>query len=261
MFRRLAPFPGRDKPLLFAHRGLSSEAPENTMAAFRLARQYGIPGIELDVHMSADGAVVVMHDETTDRVAPGSSLAIGQSSVTALRKLDIGSWKGHQWKGERIPVLAELFEEFRGGFYYDIEIKGKGTGDLGLEAAIASLLADFRLDAESVCVSSFNPISLRRFKVLSPAIPTAIIYCDSEELPPYLRHGEGRWIGAADFLKPKHTELRPVAMRLGRMLGCRPSLPWTVDEPEHAARALEAGCIGVISNRPQALGLPLARTN
>ncbi len=255
MFKRIAPLPGREKPLVFAHRGLSSEAPENTMAAFRLARQYGIPGIELDVHLSEDGAIVVMHDETTERVCPGSNRRISDSRISELRKLDIGSWKDPRWAGERVPVLAELFEEFRDCFYFDIEIKGKGTGDLGLEAAIASLLDDFKLDAETVFVSSFNPVILRRFKVLSPRIPTAIIYHDHAEMPPYLRRGEGRWIGAADFLKPKHTELHPLGIKLGRMLHGRPVLPWTVDTPEDAARVLTMGCIGVISNKPHQLGL------
>lgn len=258
MFKRIQPLPGRARPLVFAHRGLSADAPENTMGAFRLARSVGVPGIELDIHLSADGAIMVIHDDDTARVCPGSSLAVGQSRSQDLRKLDVGAWKAARWAGERIPVLAEVLEELKGDLYFDIEIKGRSTHDLGLEAALADLLADFKLDASSVVVSSFNPIILRRFKVLAPHIPTAIIYCDSDELPRYLRRGEGRWIAAADFLKPKSTELSPGRVRLGHSLGLRPVVPWTVDQPDEAAALLKAGCVGLVSNQPHRLGLPLS---
>jgi len=185
-------------------------------------------------------------------------MKIEDSKSADLRRLDIGSWKDSRFCDQRMPVLAEVLEELKGELYIDIEIKGRSTHDIGLEAALADLLADFRLDASSVCVSSFNPIILRRFKILAPGIPTAIIYCDSEELPRYLRHGEGRWIAAADYLKPKSSELSLGRTRLGHSLGLRPVVPWTVDQPEEAAALLKAGCVGLVSNQPNRLGLSLS---
>ena len=154
--------PGRERPLLFAHRGLSSEAPENTMAAFRLARDYGVPGIELDIHLTKDGKIVVIHDGSTARTSPGSALPVEASSYNELAALDVGSWKDARFSGERVPLLSEVLEEFAPAMYFDIEIKAPTTADIGLEAALAKLLADMKLGAESVAVSSFNPVKPTR---------------------------------------------------------------------------------------------------
>jgi Glycerophosphoryl diester phosphodiesterase len=246
------------RPLLFAHRGVSSLAPENTRASFALAREKGIPGIELDVHLTSDGKLAVIHDHNTSRVA-GASLEIERSTWKELSSVDIGSWKGSQWKGERIMLLSELFEEFGEDFYYDVELKSHVAADYGLEAAVAACLRD-AFAAKSglparVLVSSFNPLALSRFKYLSPAIPTAIIWAGDSDVPAYLRHGEGRWLGKVDVLKPCQNKVKRLSSFRWRKLGSYPVVPWTVDDKEEAARLLGLGCDGVISNRPQELGI------
>jgi glycerophosphoryl diester phosphodiesterase len=251
MNARLALLPGRERPLLFAHRGLSSEAPENTMAAFRLARDYGIPGIELDIHLTKDGKIVVIHDSNTRRTAPGSAVDVENEPYAAFSGLDIGSWKDARYGAERVALLAEVLEEFAPAMYFDVEIKAAKAEDRGLEAALAALLSSMKLGADCIAVSSFNPVAIKRFKALAPSVPTGIIYCDSKELPIYLRRGQGRWLGQADFLKPKHDMVKPFGMALRRGLGGRPVLPWTIDEPTEAARVRSLGCQGVISNKPQ----------
>jgi glycerophosphoryl diester phosphodiesterase len=258
---RLALFPGIPRPLLFAHRGLSSIAPENTMAAFKLAREMGIPGVELDVHMTSDGKLAVIHDPTTARVS-GSALEVERSAWKDIASLDIGSWKEKQYKGERIIELRELFEEFGDSLYYDVELKSSIAGDFGLEATVAACLRD-AFESKGgltgrIVVSSFNPMALARFKYLSPAIPTAIIWSSDADVPAYLRHGEGRWIGKVDALKPDRTKVRRLSSLRWRRLGHYPILPWTVDEAAEAARLLALGCEGVISNRPQELGIKTA---
>jgi glycerophosphoryl diester phosphodiesterase len=255
---RIPPFPGIARPLLFAHRGLSSIAPENTMAAFKLARDMGIPGVELDAHLTSDGKVVVIHDHSTARVG-GAALEVERSALKELSALDVGSWKGSQWKGERIIELRELFEEFGESLYYDVELKSNISADYGLEEAVAACLRDAFASkgsmAARILVSSFNPMALARFKYLSPAIPTAIIWSGDAEVPAYLRHGEGRWIGKVDALKPDRTKVTRLSSLRWRKLGRYPILPWTVDEAGEAARLLALGCEGVISNRPQELGI------
>ncbi len=253
---RLVPLPGRDRPLVFAHRGLSSEAPENSMAAFRLAKQMGAPGVELDIHLTADGQLVVIHDHTTARVSPGTSLNVEASTMAQLREVDIGSWKDGRFKAERPPLLSELFEELGNDLYFDVEIKSAKAEDKGLEAAFAKLLSDFKYGAERIVVSSFNPVAIKRFKALCPSVPTAIIYCIADDVPAYLRRGEGRWIAHADFLKPKHTQATKAGLAMGRLVGGRKVVPWTIDDPAVAARVLSIGCDGVISNMPHRLGLP-----
>jgi glycerophosphoryl diester phosphodiesterase len=229
------------------------------MAAFRLARENGIPGLELDVHLSVDGRIVVVHDHFTDRVAPGQGkgdlgLEVERSTLAALRALDIGSWHSPGFAGERISLLTDVFEELGDSVYYDIEIKNRGAADYGLEAALATVLRD-SAPTGRYFVSSFNPISLARFKTLSPEIATAIIWCESEELPWYLRRGAGRWIGRVDALKPEYPKVGRLSSFRWRRLGGYEVLPWTVDEPAEAARLIGLSCAGVVSNRPQELGL------
>jgi glycerophosphoryl diester phosphodiesterase len=252
----LLPLPGRDRPLVFAHRGVSSEAPENTMAAFALAKEKGIPGVELDIHLTADGKLVVIHDHSTKRVAPGTDLDIEASTSSDLRKIDIGSWKGTRFKAERPPMLSELFEELGRDLYFDVEIKSGKADDKGLEAALVKVLTDHHMDASSVIVSSFNPFAIKRFKALCPTVPTAIIYCIDAGVPWHLRRGEGRWIAGADVLKPKYTQATAAGLSWGRLVGGRKVIPWTIDDPAEAARVLTIGCDGVISNAPHRLGLP-----
>jgi glycerophosphoryl diester phosphodiesterase len=255
---RIPLFPGIARPLVFAHRGLSSLAPENTMAAFALAREMGIPGIELDVHLTSDGKLAVIHDHTTARVSTGgSSLEVERATWKELSAVDVGSWKGSEWKGERILELGQLFEEFGDSLYYDIEIKSNVASDYGLEKALAAALRDAFASSGSlagrILVSSFNPMALARFKYLSSALPTAIIWSSDTDVPAYLRHGEGRWLGKVDVLKPYRAKVHPTSSFRWRRFGRYPILPWTVDEKAESDRLLALGCEGVISNRPQEL--------
>lgn len=260
---RIPLFPAVSRPLLLAHRGLSSKAPENTMAAFKLAREMGIPGIELDVHLTSDGKLAVIHDHNTARVTTGAALEIERSTWKELSALDIGSWKGNEWKGERIIELRQLFEEFGDAFYYDVEIKSHIAVNYGLEEALAACLRDAFSGLGSlagrILVSSFNPMALARFKYLSSALPTAIIWSGDDDVPAYLRHGEGRWIGKVDVLKPDKAKVRAPSSFRWRNFGGYPILPWTVDDKAEAARLLSLGCEGIISNMPQELGILKAK--
>jgi glycerophosphoryl diester phosphodiesterase len=255
---RLQLFPGIARPLLFAHRGLSSIAPENTMAAFKMARDLGIPGVELDVHLTSDGKLAVIHDHSTARVS-GVPLELERSSWKDLSALDIGSWKDGKWKGERLIELAELFEELGDSLYFDVELKSNLSSDYGLEAAVAACLRDAFASKAGltgrILVSSFNPMALARFKYLAPAIPTAIIWSGDADVPAYLRHGEGRWIGKVDVLKPDRKKVTRLSSFRWRKLERYPVLPWTVDASAESERLLSLGCEGVISNKPQELGI------
>ena len=95
------------KPLIYAHRGASAYAPENTMAAFYEAEKRGADGIELDVQMTKDGVLVVLHDEDVARTSNGRGLA-REMTLSQLRELDFGSWFGPAWAGEKIPTLWQV---------------------------------------------------------------------------------------------------------------------------------------------------------
>jgi glycerophosphoryl diester phosphodiesterase len=237
------------------------------MAAFRKARELGAPGIELDIHISADGELVVAHDDTFTRTAPAAANGAGRQiedmRLTEIRTLDVGSFFSPAFSGERPPLLAEVLEEFCPGLYIDIELKSRESrpGADPLPAAAARLLKAMGKAVEtSVTVSSFNPVSLAAFKKAAPHIPTAVIYCDSPGVPWALRRGGGRFIAGCDYVKPEHAQATPFSLfRIGG-LERRPLVPWTVDDPALAERLLGLGCRGIITNRPQDVGaLPVFR--
>src|SRR5262245_61979826 len=110
------------RPLIIAHRGASHDAPENTLAAFRLAWQQDADGIECDFYLTRDEAIACIHDETTKRTA-GVDLTIADATLDQLRGLDVGSWKDKRWAGERIPLIEQVFQTIPKGKRIYIEVK------------------------------------------------------------------------------------------------------------------------------------------
>src|SRR5689334_354029 len=108
--------------LVVAHRGASHEAPENTLAAFRLAWEQGADAIEGDFYLTRDREIVCIHDDNTKRTS-GEDLSVAASTLAQLRRLDVGRWKDPKWKGERIPTLTEVLATIPAGKRIFIEIK------------------------------------------------------------------------------------------------------------------------------------------
>ncbi len=139
---------------IIAHRGASGEAPENTMAAFRLAWEQGADGIELDVHLSRDGRIMVHHDTDTIRCA-GVAHVIAETDSRVLRSLDLGRWKDAAFAGERMPYLAEVLTSVPAGRRVLVELKcGPAIGPVlarvigGIDLARLRLaLISFELDS------------------------------------------------------------------------------------------------------------------
>jgi glycerophosphoryl diester phosphodiesterase len=230
------------------------------MAAYRKAREFGVPGIELDVHLSApeagsEGALVVAHDDTFTRTAPpganGSDRGIGEMSLAEIRVIDVGSFFGPAFSGERPPLLKEVLEEFCPAMYIDIELKSGKTVRDPLPRLVAEMLRHMGPKIEeAVTISSFNPLCIWAFKTYNPRIPAAAIWCDDPEVPRICRRGFGRIIARCDYVKPVHLQLnRSFRSRMARE--GRPIVPWTIDDPALAEKALSLGCEGIISNRPQ----------
>jgi glycerophosphoryl diester phosphodiesterase len=272
---RLALLPERPRPLIFAHRGCSSLAPENTMAAFAMARRVGAAGIELDVHICKTGEAVVAHDDTFRRTVPegpnGGGRPIEELDFKEIREIDVGAAFGRQsgiqeapppdapggpnpFAGEHPPLLEQVLEEFCPGMYIDIELKTRKTREDPLPALVADILRRLGEGAlKSVTVSSFNPYSIRTFKKLCPQVPTAVIWSADTGVPPPLRHGFGRVLSGCDYLKPVYRQVTRFSRFRFSTIEGRPLVPWTVDDPALARRLLAAGCAGIISNRPQDL--------
>jgi glycerophosphoryl diester phosphodiesterase len=233
--------PGR--PLVLGHRGASSEAPENTLAAFRLALAQGADGVELDVWRCATGEVVVAHDERTRRVA-GADLSVPDAPLAALRALDVGAWKGERFRGESVPLLAEVLEALPGAVV-NVELKSRGR-DLRLAEAVARVIA--RAGAgERVVVSSFDWRLLVAFRLAAPHVPVGLLF-----------DGEHRWRlrlwAALRLLGPSavHPDRRLVTearARRWRARGLAVNV-WTVDDPAEARALARLGVAAIITNVP-----------
>jgi glycerophosphoryl diester phosphodiesterase len=150
------------RPTIFAHRGSSAFAPENTLAAFVLALQQGADAIELDVKLTADRAVVIIHDQTLQRTT-GTPGNVRECSLAEIQKLDAGSHFDIAFKGERIPTLAELFEKIGDGTKYNIELTNYASPTDSLPEKVAELVRRYAL-SEQILFSSFNPLALLRVR-------------------------------------------------------------------------------------------------
>ena len=141
-------------PLIAAHRGASKYAPENTMAAFRLAETMGANFIELDVRATRDGRLIALHDETVDRTTNGKGRA-GELTFGEIRRLDAGGWFSPAFRGERIPSLEEVLDRFGGGIGLILELK-QPSAYPGIEQALARLLTERDWTGRSADGSSFS---------------------------------------------------------------------------------------------------------
>ncbi len=229
-------------PLIIGHRGASTEAPENTLAAFGLAAAQGADGVELDVRLSADGDVVVIHDATVDRTTGG------RGQVRALRTAELQALDAGMEQG--IPTLDDVFLAFGPSLLYNVELKDFGLTDGGLTVAVADRIEAYHLQNQ-VVVSSFNPLAVRRArKNLSRSTMVAVIW---ERGPRGLRHLGVR----AEADHPHYSLVNQAYMAWAREHGYRVHV-WTVDEPAEAQRLAALGVHGIITNKPalirQALG-------
>jgi glycerophosphoryl diester phosphodiesterase len=155
------------KFLVIAHRGASSYAPENTLAAFDLALDMGVAHIELDVHCTGDGHLVVIHDDTVDRTTNGSG-PVASQTLAALRGLDAGAWFGAQFTGEHIPTFEEVLTRYKGRLHIHTELKGR-------TARLAQRTADMVRACgmvEQVTMTSFHKPWLEEIRACAPELPT-----------------------------------------------------------------------------------------
>lgn len=163
---------------IFAHRGSKGNRPENTLAAFREAISLGVDGIELDVHMTSDNELVVIHDETVDRTTNGSGY-IKDLSLQELKKLDAGSWFSDEYKGEKIPTLEEVFELLKDTkITLNIELKNDVFDYDGIENKVIQEVGKFSY-YQNVILSSFNHYSIKKCVDINPGIDTALLFMEA----------------------------------------------------------------------------------
>jgi glycerophosphoryl diester phosphodiesterase len=228
-----------------AHRGASAVAPENTIAAFRAARDQGAGWVELDVALLADGTPVVIHDVTLDRTTSGTG-SLGDIAAADLIGLDAGGWFGAQFEGEPLPTLPQVLvalAEF--GLNANVEIKQHAHHKslAQLTQTVHRRLAD-RAPQTRVMISSFDAECLKAMHRLDPSYELAMLW---SELPP-------DWLDVLESIPAKAVHLHYRALSFNILDRAREHgvivRAWTCNDPGQMAAFWAEGLGGVITDNP-----------
>lgn len=223
---------------VWAHRGASARAPENTLLAFREAEAAGADGLELDVQLSHDGVPVVLHDETLDRTSDGRG-PVAELSLEEIKRLDAGSWFSAAFSGEKIPTLEEVLRWGGNRLRFNVEIKDSS-------AAQAVLVLSRSYPQASIVVSSFDHDLLHRLRCSAPQLPLAFLW----EQADWDAAVERAAACSAESFNPRYdfisAELVADCHRRGLAV-----YPWTVDAPLVLERCWQLGVNGVFCNDPR----------
>ena len=232
-----------NKVKIFAHRGASAYAPENTLEAFRLAMEQGADGIELDVQMTKDGELVVIHDETIDRVSNGNG-AVRDYTLEELKQFSVSN-HFEQYPDVKIPTLREVLELVKPGtMEINIELKTGIYWYPQIEQKVLELVKEEGME-ERIIYSSFNHYSVQKIRELSPEAETAYLIGDVMlDVADYTRntgikglHPALFHVKMADFLKEYKES--GIALRV-----------WTVNDKDQIRWLIDEGVDAVITNYP-----------
>jgi glycerophosphoryl diester phosphodiesterase len=264
------------RPWIIAHRGASAYAPENTMAAFRLAVEMGAGFIETDLHLTRDARFVAIHDATLERTTNGRG-AVRDFTLAELRELDAGSWFDAKSKvkrdaasaaeraaksggvgaakfaGERIPTPEEILAFARErdvGFYLEIKAEAaRGAENVLAGALVAALGNALRgpQEAARVIVISFDAGLLESVRRLDAALTTGLLVetGPADAVERALRAGARQLAPRRDMVSPALVER---AHRAGLLV-----VPWTINEPAEMRAAIAAGVDGIMTDYPDRL--------
>jgi glycerophosphoryl diester phosphodiesterase len=234
------------KPAIFAHRGASVYAPENTLAAFQLAVQQGADGIELDVHLTKDGHVVVAHDDHLERTT-GFNGRISELSLAEIKQLDAGSFFDSLYQNERIPALVEVLELLNRRIVINIELKNLFSIDDRLPQAVADLVKQFGMQ-NRVFFSSFNPLALRQIKKFLPQSEVGLLALQGNS-GWWARGWPGRLLVPYEALHPAVEDVSPSLIQRFHRKGIRVHT-YTVNEPNLIQKMIQFKVDGFFTDDP-----------
>lgn len=228
-----------------AHRGASFDAPENTLSAIRLAWQQNADAVEIDVRLSKDGVIILMHDESTLRTA-GHDSPVGQQLLAQLKSLDAGVWKGSQFAGEKIPTLQEVLAELPDGKELVVEIKEKQPEIVSILKrdieASKVLPSQITLICFDFSIAKLCKLQMPTLKVLplygqaqADKIEELLLFCQENQLDGLdLYHSSAIDRELTDRLRAQNLLL----------------YLWTVNDAETARRLAKNGVDGITTDRP-----------
>ena len=234
-----------------AHRGASGNYPENTLLAFQKALEIGVDEIELDLYLTKDGHLIIMHDSTVDRTTDGTG-AISDLTLAEIKALDAGGVFGEQFRGERVPTWEEALELVQGKVGLNVHLKEGGNPDGHYERKVAKALSDFHMVEDSILTCSDASVGI--FADIDSRIECRIFRANRtpEE---YIRKSvemglrtmqPGRDITTRDFIQKAHAAGRIVHV-------------FYADTPEDMCAYIEIGVDGILTNYPERLKAVLTK--
>lgn len=253
-------------PVVVAHRGASAYAPEHTFAAWDLAVEQGADYLEQDLQMTADGELVVLHDDTLDRTARGPADSctgpVADKTLAQLRECEVGSWfnEAHPeladpaFADERIPTIDEVFERYGDDVRYYIEIKAPDASP-GMEQALLDALDEAGLGepgdgTPQVIIQSFSAESLRRLHELRPDLPLVqLLPVSGTPIDPATLDGIAEYAVA---IGPAFANVDEALVDAAHER-CLQLHPYTVDDPGTMTTLLDLGVDGMFTNAPDVL--------
>jgi glycerophosphoryl diester phosphodiesterase len=231
-------------PYVFAHRGASAHAPENTISAFQLAFEQGAPFIEFDVKLTSDQQVVIIHDRMVDRTTNGHG-RVNQMTLAELKRLDAGAWFDEKFQDERIPTLDEVFETFGNKLFMNVEFKHFSSPFDGLLEKVSVRIKKHHLE-KRIILSSFLPTDLIRAHQLLPEVPCGqLIFAGRSG-------GWQRTWGSLIDLQAVHPYMTDVTAKSVIQAHKRKRLVhvWTVNGPAEIQRLCNLGVDGILTDDP-----------
>lgn len=228
--------------LIYAHRGASAYAPENTMEAFRLALEMGADGIELDVHLTKDGELAVIHDETLDRTTNGTG-KVHEHTMAQLKELDASCGKPG-FEGARIPALGEVYDLVRDSrMIINVEIKTDANFYFGIEEKLVALEKEKGMTGR-VIYSSFNHYTIANLKAVDPNAQLGLLYSSGLYEPWKYAEQVG-----AQYIHPFFPNLLLPGLAEGCLENGIGINAWTIDDPAFMELCMAKGG-NVITNTP-----------
>ncbi|MFT3895036.1 MAG: glycerophosphodiester phosphodiesterase family protein [Anaerolineales bacterium] len=232
-------------PFIFAHRGASAHAPENTLSAFQLALTQNADGIELDVKLSSDGHVVVIHDPTLDRTT-GTKGRVKDTTLADLRSLDAGSFFSEAFKGEKIPTLEEVFETMGKRLFINVELTNYTTPRDQLVETVCMLVKKFNLQ-KHVMFSSFFAANLSKAGSYLPEVPRGLLALNG--IAGAWARSFGYYFGKYQALHPYLSDVTPE--QVGRVHRLKGRIHvWTVNKADDMRQLFRWGVDAIFTDDP-----------
>ncbi|MFC2028612.1 glycerophosphodiester phosphodiesterase [Chloroflexota bacterium] len=234
-------------PLVIAHRGASLIAPENTLSAFKLAEELKADAIELDVKLTSDRQVVVIHDYTVDRTTNGTG-KVSDKSLAEIKELDAGGTFNDKYSGEKIPTLREVFELLGDQIRLNIELTNYSSPLDRLVHEVHKIINEFNFQ-DTILISSFLPSNLKLVRKLMPGIPCGLLTF------PGLLGWLSRKLTRQSYYEALHIHVKDIDEKEIKKvhLSGKNIYTWTINSKKGMKEALNMGVDGIFTDDPALL--------